>query len=434
MTFTRLVIISCCALGGFVLGRWLSPLAGATAAAEQRPAKTQVAALAKPVELPPPERAGRAPFVDLYRSLRSASTKERVTYLRTLQELPEGPDRRAALTAFFQCMASINPQEAADVALKVGENDIQRAVVAVLGATAASHTPVLVKMLLDLPAGVDPKWREQKLKGQMFYWAAFDPTAAAQFADQYQAIYPDLAAQGIVQCLAAADPAAAERWLKEHPDLSKQPDIISNYLQGLYQNDPAKARRYLIEHAADEAVQPSLRGAARLTFLRSADEAVAFINDLPTTEARRTALSGILDTNAELFANGETSTTALCEGVAEWVTKFSPNDWPATMSRFLGKWRELDPDGSVNWMAKLPSPTRSAIAREFVRELRADRLKQVLARTSGDFHHDVLTAVAENLSQTPAHRRKEVIEALELRPEDAAQLAAIHTDETRKQK
>jgi hypothetical protein len=321
-------------------------------------------------------------------------------------------------------MASINPQEAADLVRQVGKDDIQRAVLAVLGATPAPHTPVLVKMLLDLPADIDPKWREQKVNGQMYFWAALDPTSAAQFADQYRSIYPDLAASGIIQCLAAADPAAAERWLKEHPDLSKQPEVMSSYLKGLYQSDPANARRYLAEHATEEAVQPSLKGVARLTFLSSADDATEFISHLPTKDARQAALEGILNVNTEIFVNSETSRTALCAGLADWVTKFSQNDWPTTMSRFLGEWRELDPDGSVSWMAKLPSPTRSAIAREFVRDLSGDQVKQVLATTAGDFHHDVLTAFAKSLSQTP-DERKAAIEALELPPEDAAQLAAM---------
>lgn len=222
--FKRLVIISCCALGGFAFGRWVSPPAGAQAVGaptpEPRLADSQVA---PSVELPPPERAGRVPFVDLYRSLRSSSPEEHIVYLHSLQELPDGPDRRAALTAFFQGLASINPQEAMDLVRQVGKGDLERAVLAVLAATSALHTPDLVKMLLDLP-DLDPKWREQKLNGQMFFWAALDPTAAAQFADQYQSIYPDLAASGILQCLTAADPAAGERWLKEHPDLRKRPD------------------------------------------------------------------------------------------------------------------------------------------------------------------------------------------------------------------
>jgi hypothetical protein len=425
MMLKRLVIISCCALGGFAFGRWLSPSASARAAgpsaAEPRPADSRVVAS---VELPPPERAGRVPFVDVYRGLRSSSTEEHVIYLHSLQELPDGPDRRAALTAFFQCLASINPQEVADLIRQVGKDDIPRAVLAVLGATPAPDTAALVKMLLDLPADIDPKWREEKLNGQMYYWAALDPTSAAQFADQYQSIYPDLAASGIVQCLAAADPAAAEHWLKEHPDLRKKPEIMNNYLKGLYQDDPANARRYLAEHASDEAVQPSLKGVARLTFLSSADDAAEFISHLPTKNARQTALEGILNVNTEIFVNSETSRTALCAGLVEWVTKFSQDDWPTTMSQFLGQWRELDPDGSVSWMAKLPSATRSAIAAEFVRDLPADQLKQILATTAGDFHHNVLSAFAESLPQAPDERRA-VIEALELPPEDAAQLAAL---------
>jgi hypothetical protein len=422
MMFKRLVIISCCALGGFAFGRWLSP-PPVTHPAEQRSADSQVAAPAPPLELPPPARAGRVPFLEVYRSLRSSSAEERVTYLHSLQKLPDGPDRRAALTAFFQCMASISPQKAADLVQQVGKNDIPRAALAVLGATPASSTSILVKMLVDLPADIDPKWREQKLNGQMFYWAAFDPIAAAQFADQYQSIYPDLAASGLLQCLAVADPAAAERWLNEHPDLRKRPDVMADYIHGLYQTDPANARRYVTEHATDDAAELSLIGVARFTFLSSADDAVEFVSHLPTKDARQAALGAILGTNSELFVNSETSHTALCAGVAEWVTKFPPDDWPTNLSQFLGQWRELDPEGPVSWMAKLPSPTRSAVAVKFVRSLGADELKQFLANTAGDFHRDVLAAVAQNLSQAPADQRKAFIEELGLPPEDAAQLA-----------
>ena len=156
-------------------------------------------------------------------------------------------------------MASINPQAAADLVQQVAKKISSRAALAVVGATSAPYTPVLVKMLLDLPADVDPQWRERKLNGQTFVWAALDPTAAAEFADQYQSTGPDLAAGGIVYGLAAADPAAAERWLKEHQYLSKQPAVMRNYLCGLYQNDPA-GRSALFDRTRDRrsgAAQPA---------------------------------------------------------------------------------------------------------------------------------------------------------------------------------
>jgi hypothetical protein len=319
-------------------------------------------------------------------------------------------------------MASISPQKAADLVQQVGKDDIPLAALAVLGATPASDTSILVKMLIDLPAEIDPRWREQKLNGQMHYWAAFDPTSAAQFADQYQSIYPDLATTGLLQCLAVADPAAAERWLKEHPDLGKRPEVMSDYIHGLYQSDPVNARRYVTEHATDEAVQSGLSAIARRTFLSSADDAVEFVSHLPTKDTRQAALGAILDTNTGLFVNGETSRTALCAGLAEWVTKFSPGDWPTNLSQFLGEWREFDPDGPVSWMAKLPSPARSALAVEFMRQLGSDELKQFVASTTGDFHRDVLTAVARQLSRASAEERKSVIDLLNLSPEDVAQL------------
>ena len=77
--------------------------------------------------------------------------------------------------------------------------------------------------------------------------------------------------------------------------------------RGVYQRDPVEARRYLIEHAMEEALRPSVKGVARLTFLNSADDAIDFIKQLPTKEARRAALDGIVNTNTEIFANTETS-------------------------------------------------------------------------------------------------------------------------------
>jgi hypothetical protein len=181
----------------------------------------------------------------------------------------------------------------------------------------------------------------------------------------------------------------------------------------------------LIEHATDEAVQPILKTIARRIFLSSAGDAVEFVTRLPTKDARQAALGAILDTNTELFTNAETNQSALFAGMAEWVTKFPPDDWPAFLSPFLGQWHQLDPDGSVNWMAKLPAPTRSAVSLQLVEHLEFDEVKKVLTAAAGDFHHDVLTAVAEALSRVPADRRKEIIERLELPPEDAAQLAAM---------
>lgn len=419
MTLKRLLILISCAVAGFAMGRWLSAPPRAPVPGPQI-AESRTVPASPPKAFPAAERAGRVPFADLYGALRTARTEEHRAYLRSILQLPEGPDRRAALTAFFQCLASISAQKAADLVPQTGDDDIQRAVLAILGATPASQTAILVKMLLDLPPETD-SWRAGKIRGQMFYWAAFDPTAAAQFADQYESTYPGLTASGIIQCIAATDPAAAERWLNQHPDLRKQSTVMSDYIQGLYQNDPAAARQFVTQNANDPAIQPAVKDLARLTFLHSADDALEFITHLPAKEARRAALDGVVDTNIDLFVTAENNRTALRAGLAEWVMKFPEDEWPDFMPRFLEKWRTLDPDGSFNWMANLPSPTRSAIAREVVRDLPPPEVKQLLARTTGDLHRDVVAAVSQRLSKFPEDRQA-FIEELGLSPEDAAQL------------
>ena len=421
----QLAIIAGCAVAGFGLGRWLSAPGGGDAAAPLP--KVASAASAKPgmPTLPPPARAAQVPFSELYEMLRASTPGDQAAYLRSLQELPSGPTRRSALIAFFQCMASISPRAAADLVQQVtGKDDIQRAARAVLAATPAAETPLLVKMLIDLPADVDPEWRAQQLRGQMFFWASLDPVAAAQFADEHEETYPGLAAGGIVGQLAARDAEAADRWLAEHPALREDMDVMRDYVTGVYLRDPAEARRYLIEHGAEPAVQAALQGITRRTFFTSADDAAEFIKQLPTADARRVALDGILDINVDLFANEEANSSALHAGITEWFTKFPEDEWPRSTSAFLQRWQALDPHGSVAWIARLPPTTRSAVAGQLVGHLPGDRLKQILSAAAPDFRSDILAGYARRLPPSPEARRM-MIEHLGLSPEDAAQLAAF---------
>ena len=418
----RVIIISGCALCSFAFGRWLSSPAPSRVTVQGNGQPAAGVATIEKIALPPPERAAHVPFLDLYHDLRASSAEDRAAYLRSLELLPEGPEHRAALIAFFQCMATISPQAAADLVRTVNKEDIQRATKAVLGAAPASATPILVKMLLDLPPEVDPKWREKEVRGQMLFWAALDLTAAAQFAEQHQKVYPNLAGGGILQCMAVADPEMAARWMKDHPEASRDSDIVDGYVHGLFQKDPVLAWRYLAEHCSEEAVTPLLRPVAGYTFLHGADDAADFIKNLPTKEARRVALDGIVFLDPKMFATPQADAASLNLGVAEWLTKFPADEWPGTMPYFLKRWRENDSKGAIEWMAQLPSPNRAAVAAQLVNDISADNLKELLAGTTGALRQDVLAAFARGLPTTP-EQRKAYIETLELAPADATQLS-----------
>jgi hypothetical protein len=294
----------------------------------------------------------------------------------------------------------------------------------VLAATPAAETPLLVKMLLDLPADADPAWQKEQLRGQMVFWATLDPQAAAQFADENEANYPGLAAGGIIGQLAARDAEAAEQWLAKHPALREDMEVMRDYVTGVYLRDPAEARRYLIAHADEPAVQAALQGIARRTFLTSGDEAADFIKQLPTADARRIALDGILDINIDLFATEEANSSAFHAGITEWMTKFPEDEWPRSTSAFLQRWQELDPPGSVAAMAQLPPTTRAAVVGHLAGNLPGERLKQVLAAAPAGFGSEILAAYARQLPRSPETRRA-MINHLQLSPEDAAQLAAF---------
>lgn len=422
---TQLAIITGCAVCGFGLGRWLSAPVSAGPAAPAAIVFSTAPAGAETAALPAPAHAAQVPFTELYRTLRASSRGDQAAYLRSVQDLPSGPTRRAALIAFFQCMASISPQAAADLVRQVaGKDDIQRAARAVLAATPASETPLLVKMLLDLPADIDSAWQKQQLRGQMGFWATLDPQAAAQFAERNEGNYPGLAAGGILGQLAARDAEAAEQWLAKHPALREDMDVMRDYVTGLYLREPADARRYLIAHAAEPTLQAALQGITRRTFFTSGQEAAEFIKQLPTADARRVALDGILDINIDLFVSEEANSSALRAGITEWVTKFPEEEWPRSTSAFLQQWQALDPHGSVASIAQLPPTTRSAVARHLVGHLPAHRLKQIMAAAPADFRSEILAGYAGQLPRSP-EARQAMISDLELSPEDAAQLAAF---------
>jgi hypothetical protein len=418
--YKRLAILSCCALFAFALGHWLAPAARPSALASPSDTPTADSRVVETAALPPPERAGRVPFAELYQSLRASSAGAQAAYLGSLQSLPNGPDRRAAMTEFFQCMASISPQVAANLVQLVGKDDRVRAAIAVMAATASPDTPILVKMLLDLPPDTEPDWRTEQIRGQMFFWATMDPTGAARFVDEHQSTDPELAAGPILQALAATDPAMAARWMDEH-QLTREPMAVSNYIAGLYEHDPALARHYVIEHASEEAVVPELENVARRTFISSAEKAAEFIQDLPTPQARTAALDGITETNIELFADRNTSATALYAGMAAWVTKFPPGEWPPAMSDLLGRWQQLDPAASMSWMAQLPSDTRPAVAQQVANASSDESLRQLIAAAPQQFRRDLLAAVAGMLPPDIEARQARIAE-LQLPPEDAATL------------
>jgi hypothetical protein len=361
------------------------------------------------------------PFVDFYQSLRSGTAEDHAAYLAALQKLPSGPGRRAALIAFFQAITNLSTRAAADLVRQVSQEDMQRAVTAVLAAAPAADTALLVQMLVDLPPEVNAEWRQQQIRGQMFFWAALDPLAAAQFAESYRATDPSLPAYGIIQGLAVRDPAAAARWLAEHPELANNPSVVADYVQGLYQHDKTQARSYVAAHANEETARVALRRVVVSTFIESAESAAEFVKQLSTPKARQVALSGILDVDVSLFADDAPQRSSLYAGIAEWVTRFPPTEWPDSMAGLFSRWRRTDADGALSWVAQAPPATRPYIAAQFARAVPSDQMASVLASAHGEVRSEVLAAFARTLPPQ-LDQRKAMISALGLTPGDAAQL------------
>ncbi len=131
------------------------------------------------------------PFVELYDLLRSAPPKTRDGWIKQLDEMPDGPQRNAALSSFYKTFVQIDPHAAAESVAGVhGKYARALAVDAMVGAAPLSAMGEMASMLIKLPPDtarghVGDLWRD------VFYdWSAVDPVAAAHFIEEH----PDVSA------------------------------------------------------------------------------------------------------------------------------------------------------------------------------------------------------------------------------------------------
>lgn len=160
-------------------------------------------------------------FSDLYRSLRSSPPARRSDLVRNLRRIDDPRKRGAAISSLFKCFAMLDTDEAISFLSELeSDKDKIKAVDALIKGAPSPATAALVKMLMSLPGPVGEGCRQMYLPGQISFWSAFDPVAAAQFIDDHPTQLEDISRTTLVSNWAALDPAAAEAWLHRHTDRS----------------------------------------------------------------------------------------------------------------------------------------------------------------------------------------------------------------------
>lgn len=332
------------------LGAFYSPQ-GADPAAQQTGPSTRTGNGA------PPEAFDRilirniatVPFVEVYDLLRSAPPKTRDGWIKQLNEMPDGPQRNAALSSFHKTWVQIDPHAAAaSVAGVRGTYARSLTVDAIVGAAPLSAMGEMASMLIKLPPEA-ARARRNLSRDVLYDWSAVDPVAAAHFVEQHLDVSADL----VLLNWARVDPDAAKAWLERQPaSVQTDANAIDGLVGGWFERDEANALAFVVAHARDESFKRAIGNLADSLFHRSPDEARTFLLRLPN-EARDAAISEIVGWERAP------------EEIAKWILTLPKESWSKAMERVLENWDRRDETGFTNWINQLPVGTRDQVAADY---------------------------------------------------------------------
>jgi hypothetical protein len=314
------------------------------------------------------------PFSELYDVLKSASHEQLLAWARDLEQMPRGPQQRAAITAYFKSLVQVDHRAAIDAVLNA-HNLLARdlAIDAMMKAAPESIWADLGEMIAQLPFPGRGYAQDNLIPG----WSRVDPVAASKFVekdrfsagiklpgDEYDRVVSLLDNWGEI------DPAAARKWLEE--DASRQtPDAFRAFLTSWGRLDRAAA----IDYAIANQKRPNFEAAINALvyeFVRSAKEDASRLLLLLPPEAAKAALKNVADaTNPhEIDPNidrppdyqrppGE---------VARWMMTLPVELWKDSIGRVAEGWLNHDARSAKAWLAQLQPELRDVTIVSMFRE------------------------------------------------------------------
>jgi hypothetical protein len=304
------------------------------------------------------------PFVELFDLLRSAPPRTREGWIKQLDEMPDGPQRNAALSSFYKTFVQIDPRAAAESAAGVhGTYARCLAVEATVGAAPLSAMGEMASMLIKLSPDTFRDTRRDLWSDVINDWSAVDPVAAARFLEEH----PDVSAhrsQTLLWNWAHVDPNAAKAWMERQPASLQTEDAIVGLVGGWFERDEANALAFAVAHAREENFKRSIGNLADDLFHRSPDEARTFLLRLPN-EARSAAISKIVSMTTGVVLGLPEGWERPPEDVAKWILTLPKESWSEAIASVLENWDRRDATGLASWINQLPAGTRDQVAADY---------------------------------------------------------------------
>jgi hypothetical protein len=270
--------------------------------------------------------------------------------------LPEGPERRAALTGIVAVLYPKNPSgvrsanslpEGYDS--RIAAQSLSNVMAAVKNSTAARRAP-------GFSGGLAP---DIAFEFRMTEWAKKDPAAAAAWAN----LMPDawlrgVALAAVAEALAHSDPRAGEALALGIPDAEKQADTVWTITFRWAQRDPKAAEDWASSTEASTVSEKAMEAIkATTTATSTAEISTSTESDSSTKTSASNATEPVEPTvNADTFSLSWTELVPLVEQLPDSALR------EGLLHKAAVDWSLEDPVAATSWVMEQMPPGRAADA------------------------------------------------------------------------
>jgi hypothetical protein len=428
LVFTALICLI--APIGFALGRWSAatpnvslPISGQASVSELSTSEHAPSSASVPVDFSAVtiENLGQVEFDHAFELIRSAPKEALTAWTKRLEALPVSPRKTSAISLFFKTLAQIDARTAVDLALSIDRSDPHWiAIASVAVATPSSSLSEVARMYLTIGETRIP------IAGELIgKWSATDPEATARFLASYtgRVANDDIAA--FIGNWAARDPAAALDWLAKADASRRDAGVYASLYAGWILDDRTAALEDLASHASDKTFKRAVKTISEKLFTESPDDARAFVLTLPAG-AQAVAVDQVAGHITGLYFGGDYLHLKPDE-VTKWVLTLPEPLWHEHIGYLIDRWSDADARAVDAWLNGMSPGARDRLLAEHCRSSSNSNAPTAAFQSGLRISDPALRADTLNqvFNEMDVEARQELLQKLELSPEEARQLERI---------
>jgi hypothetical protein len=381
-----------------------------------------------------------ASFGESWGLMRSATSAQRKTWARELEQLPAGTRRNAAIESFYKVWVEAEPTEAVHAVETIRDKQLQSlAFYAMAGAAADSALPHIV----ELENRLDYRTNDFSPSSVFARWAAADPKTAARFLTAHpMAGSPRFF--DVAYSWATTDPTRVGEWVinlklpplhdPKYPRMydRRRLDATRGLFLGWLDKDWRSAAAFAAAHPNDPDVNQAIGEFGRVLFTRSHEDAKEFIQSLPDENTQRAALVDLVEYMRRVIVLSEGGDEEEpkepeidCKDIAPWLVTLPPNLWIDHVGDIFQCWDEIDRSRAQAWLLALPSAARSKAIADYCVSAPIENAGRVLDLMTlvndSNTQNELLQKFVNHVSDDPSKARAKIA-ALPLTPDQKQML------------